>query len=59
MEIDSQFILLLVAVYCAYKIGYWSGYREGMDWALGELENSARILKKIGEKLHADTRREI
>ncbi len=53
MEIDMQFVLLLVAVFCAYKVGYWNGRVSALAWANEELNKIAHIIKRIGDELHA------
>lgn len=59
MEIDLNFFLMLVSVYCAFKIGYWWGCRKGMIYAIDQLQDAANTLKQIGEKVYADSRREV
>ena len=59
MDFDMNFFLLLVAVYCAFKIGYWWGCRRGMIYAIDQLQDAANVLKQIGEKVYADSRREV
>jgi hypothetical protein len=53
MEIDIQFILLLVAVFCAYKVGYWTGCRDTSDWAIRQVQGIFETIKKIGDAQHA------
>jgi len=53
MEIDMQFVLTLVSVFCAYKIGYWNGRVSALAWANEELAKIAHIIKRIGDELHA------
>jgi hypothetical protein len=53
MEIDMQFVLTLVAVFCAYKVGYWNGRVSALTWANEELAKIAHIIKRIGDELHA------
>lgn len=59
MEIDLNFFLLLVSVYCAFKIGYWWGCRKGMIYAIDQLQDAANVLKQIGEKVYADANRKV
>jgi hypothetical protein len=49
MEIDIQFILLLVAVFCAYKIGYWNGRKDATQWAIDQVHGIFLAIKKIGD----------
>jgi hypothetical protein len=53
MEIDMQFVLLLVAVFCAYKVGYWMGCRDTSDWAIEQVHGIFVSIKKIGDAQHA------
>jgi len=53
MEIDIQFVLLLVAVFCAYKVGYWMGCRDTSDWAIEQVHGIFVSIKKIGDAQHA------
>lgn len=58
MDIADIF-LAVCAGYCVYRLGYWTGMRDGMEWAVDELEDSAKILKQLGEKVYADSSREV
>ena len=53
MEIDMQFVLTLVAVFCAYKVGYWNGCRDTSNWAIGQVQGIFETIKKIGDTQHA------
>lgn len=53
MEIDMQFILTLVAVFCAYKVGYWTGCRDTSNWAIEQVQGIFESIKKIGDAQHA------
>lgn len=52
-DTEIQFVLLLVAVFCAYKIGYWNGRVSALAWANEELSKITHIIKRIGDELHA------
>ena len=58
MEIDIQFILLLVAVFCAYKVGYWVGCRDTSDWAIEQVQGIFIAIKRIGDAHDAKQIRE-
>ena len=53
MEIDFLYVMQLVGMFCAYKIGYWNGRVSALAWANEELNKIAHIIKRIGEELHA------
>lgn len=62
MDFDMNFFLLLVGIlmgYVSFKIGYWWGCRRGMIYAIDQLQDAANTLKQIGEKVYADSRREV
>lgn len=54
-EFDTYILAVMVPLsyYAMYKIGYWTGRRDGTQWAIDELRNIMTILKRIGEELHA------
>jgi hypothetical protein len=48
-DTDIQLLMTLALVFCAYKIGYWSGRVSALAWANEELSKIAHIIKRIGD----------
>lgn len=46
-------VMIPLACYATYKIGYWTGRRDGVQSSLEKLREIMLIIKKIGEELHA------
>lgn len=46
-------VMIPLACYAAYKIGYWTGRRYGIQSSLDKLQDVMRTLKQIAEELYA------
>jgi len=46
-------VMIPLSYYVMYKIGYWTGRRDGVQSSLEKLRDIMLIVKKIGEELHA------
>lgn len=57
-DTEIQFLLLLVAVFCAYKIGYWNGRKDAMQWAIDQVHGIFLAIKRIGDAHDAKQLRE-
>ena len=52
-------VMIPLACYATYKIGYWWGCRRGMLYAIDKLQDAANTLKQIAEELHARQNRQV
>ena len=48
-DTEIQLLMTLVLVFCAYKIGYWTGCRDTSDWAIEQVRGIFEAIKKIGD----------
>jgi hypothetical protein len=46
-------VMIPLACYVSYKIGYWNGRRDGIQFSLDKLQDVMRVIKQIGEELYA------
>ena len=52
-------VMIPLACYATYKIGYWTGRRDGIQSSLDKLREVMLILKTIAEELHARQNRQV
>jgi hypothetical protein len=51
-------VMIPLACYASYKIGYWTGRRDGVQSSLEKLRDVMVIVKKIGDELYAKQNRQ-
>ena len=52
-DTEIQLLMTFVAVFCAYKVGYWTGCRDTSDWAIEQVQGIFETSKKSGDAQHA------